>query len=244
MKQKEAVAPQEFPLTVTITPGDVLQAVADITWDHRGHIAGAAIGTGLALGIGQGVVHAQGGGPGDSGSAVGPLGEVGVWLGEVIETAAKNPLEIMVPMCGVGLAYGTGQAIWRTIFRETPVEPEESPVFSQLLKTARSYGLELEDPKDRKALAKTLAAFRILPNGGEQVPFLEDLWGAVKVIASKEAREWTSAGVWLYITLHLMESVSRMPDGPGKYGQYFMIAIAAGLCLEEMKQAVLPSRRG
>lgn len=220
-----------------------LNATAETAWNHRGSLAGIVIGAGLALAQGHAVL-AQDGGPTDSENVTGFLGAAGVWLGKVVEKAAKNPLEVIVPMFGIGLTYGAGQAAWGTFRREAPVEPEDSPTFKQLLKVAVQNGMELEDPRQQKAFASTLAAFRIVPGGGDQMPFFEELWEEVRTIAPKEASEWTSAGVWLYVTLNLMEFASSMPvDATGKYAQYLVMAIAAGFTLQEMKKAILPSKR-
>jgi hypothetical protein len=220
-----------------------LSATAETAWDHRGNIAGALLGVGVVSLANAGPAFAQDGGPGGE-NIVGPLGKVGIWLSKVVERAAKNPLEVIVPMFGIGLSYGTGQAIWKTIWRKAPVPPEQNPAFQQILKVASQAGLELEDTRQKKALADTFAAFRMLPSGGEQAPFHEDLWEEVKELAPEEAREWTSAGVWLYVALNLMESTSRMPvDTPGKYAQYLVIAIAAGFALRELKKAVTPSKK-
>lgn len=234
---------QEFPFQVDVTAGDVVKGLGEIAWDNRGRLVGLVAGAGLALAQGNAVL-AQGGGPENPESVTGPLGQAGIWLGKVVERAAKNPLEVIVPMFGVGLTYGAAQGAWRTFRREAPVEPEQSSTFRQLLKVATQNGMELDDPRQQKAFANTLASFRIIPAGGEQAPFLEDLWEEVKTVSPKEASEWTGAGVWLYVTLNLMESASRMPaDSSGKYAQYLVMAIAAGFTLQELKKAILPAKR-
>ena len=220
-----------------------LSATAETAWDHRGSLAGIVVGAGLALVQGHAVL-AQDGDPTNSENVTGFLGEAGIWLGKIVEKAAKNPLEVIVPMFGIGLVYGAGQGLWRTIRREDPVPPEQNKAFKQILKVATQSGMELEEPSQKKALADTFSAFRMLPSGGEQAPFHEELWEEVKEIAPKEASEWMSAGVWLYVTLNLMESVSRMPaDSTGKYAQYLVIAIAAGFTLQELKKAIIPSKK-
>lgn len=178
--------------------------------------------------------------------AGGAIGDSGIWVDNLLKRLAESPVQVIVPMMVVGYLYGGIQAFAKSVSesRNQQVPPEQSATFRNvIIPAARGQGMDLEDPDQVKALAKTMSALRVVPSG-EQPPFWSTLWERTKVFSQAEAGQWASSGVFLYITMVLMESINKIPpDSQGKWGIYAATAGAAYLTFNSFKEAIKPVKQ-